>query len=244
MLQNSFIFLDGVGPVLEKRIWSQDIFDWSSFLRSEKVKGISSKRKAFYDRQLRIAMRNLDNPPFFDFKGSEAWRLFGSFKQEVVYLDIEAIGFDVVLIGVSDGQSYVPLVKGHNLTKQSLLLALKDAKLVVTFNGLSFDVPFLRKFFGSLPDIQVFDLRFCLQRLGITGGLKEIEKRFSLPRNFECVNIMDLWESFKLGEKDALLTLIDYNRDDVMNLVPLADFVYKEMKKTFFSSEILSEKNY
>jgi len=45
MIQNSFIMLDRIGNITEKRIYGQGINDWDSFINAEKIGGISKKRK-------------------------------------------------------------------------------------------------------------------------------------------------------------------------------------------------------
>jgi uncharacterized protein len=74
-------------------IWEQGIKDWNDFLNSE-IKGISKKTKHSYDRQIKEAQDALreSNSAYFINKmpSTETWRLYDYFKDEAVFLDIEA----------------------------------------------------------------------------------------------------------------------------------------------------------
>ncbi|MBI5881213.1 ribonuclease H-like domain-containing protein [archaeon] len=106
-----------------------------------------------------------------------------------------------------------------------------------TFNGLSFDVPTINRCFNSIvPKIPHLGLRFPLRRLGYTGGLKLIEERLNVKRSeatqglsgFDAVR---LWNNYvKKGDQDALNLLVEYNTEDIINLKPLAEFVFNGMK--------------
>jgi uncharacterized protein YprB with RNaseH-like and TPR domain len=81
----------------------------------------------------------------------------------------------------------------------------------------------LRKQFASL-DL----LREC-RRVGLKGGLKHLEERFGIARNTRGMNGWDalhLWARYEAeGDREALRILLEYNREDVMNLVQLERIV-------------------
>ena len=66
------------------------------------------------------------------------------------------------------------------------------------------------------------------------AGLKEIETTFGVKRpkrlaetdGFEAVV---LWNKYRRGDKDALKLLIDYNREDVVNLKTVIEQVYDQL---------------
>ena len=97
-----------------------------------------------------------------------------------VYLDIETSGYDqwtndITVIGIYDGQTVQSFVNGKNLEQFETAIAKYD--LVITFNGSSFDLPFIRRSFPgiSLPEGHI-DLRFVLKKMGLSGGLKAHRK--------------------------------------------------------------------
>jgi uncharacterized protein YprB with RNaseH-like and TPR domain len=108
--------------------------------------------------------------------------------------------------------------------------------MVVTFNGSLFDLPVIRRHFPyiALPPVHI-DLRFFLKRLGYRGGLKTIEKTFSLSRAPEIQDLtgydaVKLWKAYEYGDASALERLIQYNTADIVHLKPLMEAGYNEMK--------------
>lgn len=250
MIQNSFIFLERLSEKSEKNIWDQGILTWDDFIKAPKVGGFSQKRKHYYTRKLfeaKNALKDRNVKYFADFfPKSEVWRLYGHFKDDCIFLDIETTGYygDVSVLGLYDGETFISLVKGYNLSEENLFRAFEGKKLLVTFNGLSFDSPVLKRYFGkNLPDIPHFDLRFALSRLGFDGGLKKIEKDLGIVRDVDLTDVCGadaifLWKRYiSQDDRDALKLLLSYNESDVVNLKPLADFIFSSMKSRF-------EKNY
>ena len=116
--------------------------------------------------------------------------------------------------------------------------------MLVTFNGRCFDVPTLR---CSFPDVNLelphFDLRFGCKDVGMTGGLKNIEKSIGLSRSddiaevdgFEAVRLWKRWKN--AGDEESLRRLVDYNRADTVNLETLADVVYPRLVREYAGFE-------
>ena len=177
------------------------------------------------------------------------WRVFDSFKAKAVYLDIETSGGyqgvdEITVIGIYDGHTVQTFVNGINL--DDFEIAIAEYELVITFNGSSFDLPIIRKWFPSisLPDGHI-DLRFFLNKLGFKGGLKKIEKDFGLCRDsgidgVDGYEAILLWNAYQRGDKTALDTLIQYNSADIVNLKPLMEIGYNEMKERLLGTEIQS----
>ena len=253
MIRQSFIFLEKVDNKTEQSIWKQGINNWDSFLAKKSVKGISRARKLYYDRQLlkaRNALYTLNSEYFIDkLPKSESWRLYSFFKEDAVFLDIETSGltnYDVItVIGLYDGINTKTMIKGINLDVNHLKKELEKYKLIVTYNGASFDLPFIKKRHPDLlPKIPHFDLRTACARVGLTGGLKEIEKKLGIGRNkiiekFCGGDAVTLWRMFRAtGDEHYLKLLVEYNEEDIINLKTIADFVYEKTKnyinKAFF----------
>jgi uncharacterized protein YprB with RNaseH-like and TPR domain len=79
------------------------------------------------------------------------------------------------------------------------------------------------------------DLRFVLASLGYRGGLKAIETSLGLDRHpsirgMNGYGAVQLWKAFQWGDPVALETLIRYNTADIVNLEPLMERAYGEMK--------------
>ena len=65
-------------------------------------------------------------------------------------------------------------IGGENIQKE-----LSKYKMFVTFNGASFDIPVIKKQF-NIPFIMPHaDLRFAAKKIGLSGGLKSIEKEIT-----------------------------------------------------------------
>ena len=178
MIRQSFIFLDRISQDMEKRIWQQGIEDWNSFIGAKRIDGISKFRKGHYDRQINEAKKHLysANSAYFAnmLTKGETWRLYPFFKEDAVFLDIETMGYygNITVIGLFDGIDTKMMVRGINLEKEIIKKELSKYKLIVTFNGSSFDLPVIERYFqGVLPYIPHVDLRHVFSKIGLTGGL-------------------------------------------------------------------------
>lgn len=250
MLRNSFVLLDGVGYRIEERLWRQGILCWEDFLGHGRVRGFSYKTKRRYDRELEEAGKCLRKGLTTYFSGKlkprDTWRLYHEFRDRVCFLDIETTGLspgesEVTVVGVSDGKEVKTFVRGINLSQDALGRELSRHGLLVTFYGAAFDLPFLtRKFPGLKLSVPHIDLCFAGRRAGLRGGLKTIERELGIERGediremdgLEAVRLWRRWE--KHGDRDALMTLLEYNRHDTANLRPLAEEIYHRLRKKTF----------
>ena len=244
MIRSSFIFLERISHNTEMKLWNNGITDWNAFLEKGCVPGLSPIRKNYYDKQLCEAKKQLMDYNSSYFKGklpnSETWRLYDFFSDDCLFLDIETTGYygDITVIGMYDGREVMTLVKNQGLTKENLKDIVSRYKMLVTFNGLSFDVPVINRYFNKvIPDVPHLDLRFPLAKLGFTGGLKRIEERMNIKRSDGTKGLagedaVHLWNDYvKNGNKESLNLLVEYNTEDIINLKPLAGFVFDSMKK-------------
>jgi len=244
MLEHTFIHIPGIGPMTEQRIWSRGVLTWQQFLdHGDTI--LSPERDAFVGMELETSLAHRDDISFFSDRLSmgERWRLFNAFKDRAVYLDIETTGLlqgadDITVIGIYDGIEVQTFVNGINLNDFEIAIANYD--LVITFNGATFDLPFIRRWLPgiSLPPAHI-DLRSLMKKLGYTGGLKRIERALGIARERDIEGIdgyeaVRLWQAYQWGDDAALETLIRYNRADIVNLKPLMDIGYSEMKRRLF----------
>jgi hypothetical protein len=248
MIQNSFIFLDKISAKKEQLLWQSGITNWDRFLEADGIKGVSKARKSFYDLQIKRAKQAIaeNNSSHFIKKlpSHENWRLYDFFKDECCFLDIETNGIGpgsyITVIGMFDGYDTKTMIQGMNFSRDELKKELSKYKMIVTFNGAAFDLPFIEKRYpGLLPNIPNFDLKHACARLGLTGGLKNIEKLLDINRT-KAVSGIDggdayrLWRMYRASGNDYYLKLlIEYNEEDCVNLKQIADYVVRELKKIF-----------
>jgi uncharacterized protein YprB with RNaseH-like and TPR domain len=245
LLEHTFVHIQGIGEKTEQRLWSQGILTWTLFLNGEKPV-FSKERDAFIRQELEASLKHSGDIRFFRdrFPATHMWRLYGAFRKSAVFLDIETSGGtidmdEISVIGLYDGAETQTFVNGINL--QDFELAISRYDLVITFNGASFDLPYIRRRFPSitLPPAHI-DLRFFLRRLGYQGGLKRIEKQCGLCRDL-AIEGMDgydavrLWRAYQWGDASALDLLVQYNTADIVNLKPLMEMGYEQMKSRLLS---------
>jgi uncharacterized protein YprB with RNaseH-like and TPR domain len=241
LLQHTFVHIQGIGPKTERRLWEQGIQTWHQFLRYHKTV-FSPARDERVRRELEASITHQRDIHFFRERlpAAEIWRVFETFQDSAVYLDIETSGGylgvdEITVIGLYDGQRVQTFVNGINLEQFEIAVTAYD--MVISFNGSRFDLPFIRRRFKhiSLPPAHI-DLCLFLRRLGYRGGLKNIEKQFGIRRDPELYGInghdaVMLWRAYQWGDHGALDRLVKYNTADIVNLEPLMQVGYEEMKK-------------
>ena len=237
MIRSTFLHIPGVGPVTEAELWRRGVRDWSDVERSaglgELPESLTGRlRTAVRESEVALAERRVDYfarrlPP------SEHWRLYPSFRQETAFLDIETTGLSpyegiVTVVSIHGGGHTRTFVADEDL--EELPAYLRRFRLLSTFNGRMFDVPFLESRFPGMvvPSVHI-DLRFLLYRLGYAGGLKRIEQTLALGdrTGVEGIHGLDavrLWEAYRRGDAGSLARLVKYNRADTVNLEPLLEF--------------------
>lgn len=256
MITNTFVFLERIGNKFEQNIWNNGIYDWNSFLNNPNIKGLARHRKLYYDRKImdaRKALYSFDSGYFLELlPQSEMWRLYDFFKEDAIFLDIETTGLektnDITVIGIYDGINTKIMIKGINLDFNALKKELQKYKLIVTFNGASFDLPFIEKIYPNLlPKVPNFDVKSTTQKLGLKGGLKNIEKALGIKRRnivdkFYGGDALTLWRMYRAtGDEYYLNLLVEYNEYDIINLKTVAEYCIKKLKENLFNSHFCSD---
>ncbi len=252
MLTFSFCGMGGLDQDAEETLWNQSVWTWNDYRLLSKSP-FSGTKHSLILRDLDEAERQLQREDkgvlWFYNKLSPAMRcrLLPYIKGEVLYFDIETTGLKedsfTTLLTISNGADARTYIRGRDLNDGIERIA--DARYVVTYNGDSFDVPFLQREFNLEFHFLSFDLRKILHGWGITRGLKRSMKTLGVKRRevpLEELNGADavaLWDRYESGDLSALDLLIRYNRDDVLGLVDILRKLYcQSMKKHLFFKEI------
>ena len=155
------------------------------------------------------------------------------------YLDIETTGLSpegsqITVIGIhlvcGENESFVQLV-GDDITADKLLEALTGVTVIHTYNGSRFDLPFINSCLGiDLENLFPHtDLMYHCWRCHLYGGLKRVEKTLGIPRRLTDISGWDAvrlwWRYVNDYDESALQTLLEYNREDVVNLKALKNIL-------------------
>lgn len=238
MIERSFQLLPGIGPWRERDLWSRGLLTWDAFRAAPHLSELpdgqaESLGARIAEAEAALAYRDLGRLAEL-LPQREHWRLYPSFLDEAVFLDIEtdgAINGRPTVVSLFDRSGLHVFLQGRNL--EALPAALQRSRLWVTFNGRCFDVPVLRHHFANLPEPVVhLDLRFLCRRVGLRGGLKAVEQSIGIPRppHLRGVGGLDavlLWRSWLANDEVAALRfLVEYNLYDAFQLRALADVAY------------------
>ena len=148
------------------------------------------------------------------------------------YLDIETT-FDntISVVGIYiPGQEMVQLT-GVQVTDILISRALEGVSTIVTFNGASFDLPFIRRVTGlDVKDLARHrDLLHTCRKRGLKGGLKRVEVLLGITRESGITDgrlAPRLWQRWENdGDEEALETLLAYNKEDCVNLEILEEIL-------------------
>ncbi|HTX99525.1 MAG TPA: ribonuclease H-like domain-containing protein [Bacteroidota bacterium] len=232
MLEHTFCHLPGISVRSERSLWAAGITHWDDAegdhdgfvderIRPALHEHLAHSRRAMSSGDMRYFAESLPQ--------TELWRLYGPFREKAVYLDIETTGMGrgtdhITTIVVYDGLDLRQFIHGRNL--EQFPKYLRTVELLVTFNGRSFDLPFIQRQFGESFAPVHLDLRYILKSVGIQGGLKNCEHQLGLDRGtLEGVDgymAVLLWREYRRSKNArALETLLAYNSLDVLNLEPL-----------------------
>jgi uncharacterized protein YprB with RNaseH-like and TPR domain len=240
-VERSFLGAEGVGETTERRLWAQGVTHWGEFHAD--CEGIGPTRAERIESFIDGGRQAVDagDVTYFDraFPTGSRWRLYETFREQACFFDIETTGLDQassVVTTVSlyrDGDTET-LVRGDDLTAETLRAAFEDAGLLVTFNGARFDIPFLEQSFDVSLDQPHIDLMPTCRKVGLSGGLSEIERELGIGRELPDVDgreAVRLWREHERGVDGALDRLIEYNREDTENMVPVLEAVVEELDR-------------
>lgn len=153
------------------------------------------------------------------------------------YLDIESTGLspgydEITVVGIyllGEGAARFVQLVGEHITAGTILETLQGVSTIYTYNGSRFDLPFIRQRLG----IDLFrlhthcDLMYHCWRKNLYGGLKHVERQLGIGRRlgevdgYEAVRLW--WRYVNDYDEGALKTLLEYNKEDVLNLKALKE---------------------
>ncbi|MGL1901924.1 MAG: ribonuclease H-like domain-containing protein [Fibrobacterales bacterium] len=244
MINQTFQHCKGIGPVTEEKVLHAGFSRWEDILEKPDSLPVGGKVK---DSLMQMTEQSIyalesDDIQFFvdSFAPSQHWRILDRYFSKASYFDIETTGFsnyesDISCIVCMHKGELHTFVRDKNL--DDFLDLLEDVELLVSFNGTSFDVPFVVNSF-HIPEIPCphVDLRWICYHAGITGGLKSIEKQLNIQRpkhlqevdGFEAIYLWENWKRYQ--DHQSLNKLIQYCQYDVRSLATVASKVMTKVR--------------
>ena len=242
MITNTFLHFKGIGKSKETDFWNESIYNWSDLKKKFTSKKTSYNNIKKSDLQKSFKSLKTNDIKYFAERLpiNQHWRLFREFKSKCLYLDIETTGSnkfpnEITTISTYDGQKIKCYVNGINL--EEFKNDIFDYNLLITYNGKSFDIPFIERYFNIHLDSYQIDLRYVFKSLDFKGGLKLIEKNLGIDRR-DLIDVngffaIHLWNEYIFNNNSkALNTLIAYNIEDTINLETLMHIGYNLKVKT------------
>ena len=153
------------------------------------------------------------------------------------YLDIETTGLcsfydEITVIGIclaNDFENRLVQLVGGDVTRTNLLRNLRCVDTIYTYNGSRFDLPFINIRLGvNLGEyFHHRDLMHDCWRNNLYGGFKAVERQLNIPRRLRGIGgaeAVTLWWRYQIDhDRRALDLLLEYNKEDVVNLITLRE---------------------
>lgn len=265
MLEQTFLHFPGVGPRTEQRFWRNGLRSWPQLAalleaglpprRLGRValptqldlplprprRDLSPIARTWLELEAAStrALAEMDFGFFIDRLPPAAhWRVLAPSLEGACYLDIETTGLSrhhnqVTVIGAFFNGLFYQWAWPEDIA--GLAEILENARVLVTFNGRRFDLPFMGEHFPGIrfPTAHI-DLLDLARGLKIKGGQKAAEAHFGLRRSDSVRDIdgaeaVTLWCRAIYGERRAHQKLLAYNRADVEMLPRLAPLLCREL---------------
>jgi hypothetical protein len=148
------------------------------------------------------------------------------------YLDIETTGLSaeycaITVVGilvVAHEREQVFQYVEDDITEDNITRALQGVRILHTYNGTRFDLPFIKRRLGLDLEsaYEHCDVMHMCHQHRLYGGLKVVEKTLCITRRHTEVNgyqAVRLWWQYKnYYDTGALKTLLEYNLEDIANL--------------------------
>lgn len=246
MIDGAFLHFKGIGKKSRENLFRLGINDWNSAEEYlSKIPFHEAKKNNFLSEIIenKNALSKNDIAFFVNkFHPEDKWRILAHYFDSASYFDIETDGVynRITTIALYHKGKLYNFTKNINL--DDFLEVLEDVKLILSFNGSSFDVPVVVQNFriNSFP-VPHLDLRWICYHEGIKGGLKQIERNLTIRRppelegvdGLEAIQLWYRWSEY--NDKQALIRLIKYCSADVLSLVKLSEKILSKKLKSFSS---------
>ncbi len=233
MLLHTFRHLRGIGPARERSLWASGCLTWDDLVEQAPPNVLAKKLQRGATDEIRTDLAAFKRGDLSHLAArlapKEHWRFYRYFRDKTAFLDIETTGMYpessiVTVIGVHTPKFGTRVfIDGLNLPEFPNFI--REFDLLVTFNGSSFDLPFLNRAFYDLdlPRAHI-DLRWLARSVGLSGGLKSVERQIGIsrPESVSDISGFDaviLWNRYhRDGDERSLRTLVGYNLEDTVNL--------------------------
>jgi uncharacterized protein YprB with RNaseH-like and TPR domain/predicted nuclease with RNAse H fold/dephospho-CoA kinase len=242
MLQHTFQHLRGFSEHRERQLWQKHVYTLSALARLTPQQErlftdvVDDPTRGQGEIEASLAALTKGDADFFAQRlpKREHFRIALAFPNDTIFLDIETTGLSrvynhITVVGWFLNGSYGFFVRGQSAA--ALKEALKRAKVIVTFNGSLFDLPFINH---ELPQLRVpsvhVDVRFLARRIGLSGGQKLIEEQLDVVRDSAVSNVTGefapvLWADYKRGDIEPLRRLLQYNAADIRGMRLIFDHI-------------------
>jgi hypothetical protein len=245
MIQNSFVHWQGVTGAIEKTFWSRGITHWSKFNENKSQLIEFEHYFSIWDEEIIKSNQayNEQNWEYFAKKLSSAdlWRIFPDFSSEFLFLDIETNGLGernfITCLTLATVHGHRTFLRGRDL--EFFWENFPQNKILVTYNGIRFDLPFVEREFTMKFQGYHLDLMHVLHGMNIKGGLKNSEIQLGIQREksqgIDGRMAVQLWYQYvESDDLDSLNTLISYNQEDTINLISVLNEILIRKKKNLF----------
>lgn len=234
MINEALQHCSGIGPVRLAHLHDEGIKTWQDVLQFPQRIPATYRNTMLEECRRCLAALELDDIQYFIDRLApvDKWRILAHYFPDTTFFDIETLGLSsadpITVIVTWYGGEFNTFVEYENL--DGFLELLDRVKLLVSFNGSTFDVPRVLDAFHipSLPCPHI-DLRWIAYRRGLVGGIKEIARKQGIARPVDLDNVSGehailLWQEWRAKQDHAAREhLIRYCAADVLLLRFLAE---------------------
>ncbi len=234
MIDECFLHIDGIGEKTSARLKELGFLNWQQCVDNAGSLPFSGSKREKFMGNIRDSQKALEESDIDylvkSYPVREHWRILAEFYPEATWFDIETTGISwydnhaTVISAYREGE-LLDFKFGENL--DDFLELVDRSKLLVSFNGSGYDIPFLEQTW-HIPSLNCphVDLRWMSYHLGYRGGLKNIEKVLGIQRPGEVAGVdgleaIDLFYRWQGGNSEAGRRLMAYCRADVISTLIL-----------------------